>query len=414
MKNRFDRLYSEHWGILEVMITDHSPIDLNRLCITSRADAHHFVLNYGYDLDQPEEAAEVEQIRKDALRFIQTYFLDTLVPEYRPMWFPQAIQNAGAIDLLLLASANPRGQLQKWACAVLRVMHTISHAVTDLSTHFFADIQKQILTPYYKNIHHMSDGLFLGKDPSFRIPLVDFEVKAGKERDSAILKLLHKAENVAADIFDQIGVRFVTEDRLDAILVLHYLRENHIVPFPNVKPSRSVNTLIHIEKFRRTFRELYKNYRQGQIEKKELEDFLRHSAQFRDVLTDRQVHQLFNRNPYTSRQYRSMQFTVRQLVRINNPLYPYKQQLADENEGHPATHARIQNARPYYRFYFPYEVQIVDVKTHQNNISGAASHEVYKHRQLVSARERVLGALLKPAEHPAAGLQSWQEESELA
>lgn len=412
MKNRFDRLHAEHWGALEVMIADHSPIDLSRLGISSRADAHHFVLNYGYDLSIPEEASEVEQIRKEALRFIQTYFLDTLVPEYKPMWFPQAIQNASIVDMLLLASASPRGQLQKWACAVLRVMHTISHAITNLSTHFFSDIQTQILTPYYKNIHHVNDKLYLGKNPSFRIPLVDFEVKAGKERDSAVLKLLHKHENVAADIFDQIGVRFVTEDRLDAILVLHYLRENHIVPFPNIKPSRSVNTLIHIDKFRRTFREMYKSYQQGQIEKQELEDFLRHSAQFRDVLSERQVHQLFNRNPYTSRQYRSMQFTVRQMVRINNPLFPYKQQLAAENEDHPSSQARILNTQPYYRFYFPYEVQIVDIQTHQNNISGAASHEIYKYRQLISARERVLGTLLKPTEHPATGLQSWQEGGE--
>jgi len=410
LKNRFDRLYAEHWGILEVMITDHSPIDLNRLCVANREDAHHFVHNYGYNLAEPEEAAEVELLRKESLRFMQTYFLDTLMPEYRPLWIPQAIQGASVIDLLLLASANPRGQLQKWACALLRIMHTMSHAVTDLSTHFFPDIQDQILTPYYKNIHRINGELYLGKDPSFRIPLVDFEVKAGKERDSAIIKLLHKPENVAADIFDHIGVRFVTKDRLDAMLVLHYLRENHIVPFPNVKPSRSVNTLIHIEKFRRTFRELYKSYLQGQIEKPELEEFLRHSAQFRDTLTERQVHHIFNRNPYTSKQYRSIQFTVRQLVRIINPLYPFKNQIDIQHELNPLAQERFYHARPYYRFFFPYEVQIVDIETHRNNISGSASHEIYKHRQLLTARQRVIGTLLKPTEPLSHEFQSWQEE----
>lgn len=393
MDRRFKNLYSDHWGILEVMVTDHSPIDLKRLAIRDRDDAYHFIVSYGYDINIPEEAEEVYKLKSEAIHFIQSYFLSDLDGEYEPLTVPYSIERADVSDLLLLASSNPRASLQKWACAVLRVMHTLAHVASDLSAHYFADIQEQVLGPYYHHIHQEGDQLFLGTGEQ-AIPLVEFNAKAGKKRDSAIMKLLHKRENVAADIFDRIGVRFVTHDRMDALLVLRYLREHHLVPFPNVKPSRSVNTLIHIDKFRKTFRELFHRYRNREINDTEFEHILRHSAQFRDVLSPRQVHRMFNRNPFTSKTYRSMQFTVRQLVRITNPLYPFKKDmLAPEDE---VSRARFEAARPYYRFFFPYEVQIVDVETHNNNRSGTSSHDVYKQRQRIAARERVLGSLLKP------------------
>lgn len=397
LEQYFKRLHSDHWGVLEVMIADHSPIDLSRLSITDRRDAYLFIRNYGFDLNHPDDAAEVERIQAEAMELIQKLFLDTLELDFKPLKMPPSIQQADIIDLLLLASSNPRAVLQKWACAMLRVMHTLAHVSTDLSASFFPDIQDQILRPYYEHIFREEGQLWLGKGQD-RLPLVEFEVKAGKERSSAVLKLLHKRENVAADIFDRIGVRFVTRDRLDAILVLRYLREKHLVPFPNVKPSRSVNTLIHIDKLRRTFRELYAQYKDQKLEDHEFEQILRHSAQFRDTLSSRQIHTLFNRNPFTSRQYRAMQFTVRQLVKLRNPLYPFKDQIDASAISDIFLQRQFEDTKPYYRFFFPYEIQIVDLDTHRNNMSGQARHDIYKHRQLVVARKRVLGALLKPVQ----------------
>ena len=410
LKEHFDSLYSDSWNILEVLITDTSPIDLSRLPIENPEDAYCFIQSYGYELNNPEEAAEIEKIRREALRFIQRQFLDTLGPEYQPLAIPAEIKSSGVLDLLQTASGQPRTQQQRWACAVLRVMHTLAHVVSDLSLHFFPSILDQILGPYYRHIHHADGQMWLGEDDSFRLPLVDFQIKSGKDRDSALLKLLHKAENVAADIFDRIGVRFVTRDRLDAILVLHYLRERHLVAFPNVKPSRSVNTLIDIDKFRKTFRKLYERFEAQDISIGEFEQVLRHSAQFHDNLTMRQIRNLFQRNPYTSGQYRSLQFTVRQLVRLINPLYAFMDQLDtelgqldEEHRMNPLLREPLEHARPYYRFFFPYEIQIVDLETHNNNMSGLASHNTYKLRQVQAARKRVLGSLVK--KRPLASLR---------
>ena len=44
------------WGILDVLLTQKSPIDLPRLAMTDRKDAYFFLLNYGYDADDPRFA----------------------------------------------------------------------------------------------------------------------------------------------------------------------------------------------------------------------------------------------------------------------------------------------------------------------------------------------------------------------
>lgn len=397
-----ERLKRDQWGILDVLIANSSPIDLTRLAVEDARDAHEFILNYGYDLNHPDDAEDLAKIKAEALDFIQTYFLDGLGNEaYAPLQIPEQIRNTGVAELLILASKHPRSLIQRWACATLRVMHTLSHIVNDLSANFFTAIQEQILTPYYQQLQIVGDQIILGKASDFHIPLVDFQVKAGKDRDSALLKLLHKRENVAADLFDRMGVRFVTRDRLDALLVLKFLREKHLVTFPNVKPSRSVNTLINLEKFKQSFKQIYKRYEEGKMSLKELEQSLRDDAQNRDTLTSRQIHHLFNRNPHTSKQYRSIQFTVRHLVRVASPLAPFMEYVQEEALPNRRLLREFKTVRPYYRFFFPYEVQIVDAATHQNNIEGQASHETYKLRQLLTARQRVLGSLLKPLSNKA-------------
>src|SRR5208282_349991 len=95
----------------------------------------------------------------------------------------------------------------------------------------FSDIQQQIFDRFYKLIHRDAEGkLFLSdhsgeqsvqEDP-LRVRLVAFETKPKKSRDSIILKLLHKPENVAEDIFDRVGIRFTTFTPLEALRVVKY------------------------------------------------------------------------------------------------------------------------------------------------------------------------------------------------
>ena len=52
------------------------------------------------------------------------------------------------------------------------------------------------------------------------------------------------------------------------------------------------------------------------------------------------------------------------------------------------------NPEPVLRFFFPYEVQILDHENHVRTQEGESSHANYRLRQLRTARRRVLGSLL--------------------
>lgn len=45
-------------------------------------------------------------------------------------------------------------------------------------------------------------------------------------------------------------------------------------------------------------------------------------------------------------------------------------------------------------FFFEYEIQLMDQASHQRSLSGPASHEAYKRRQVDTARLRVFGRAL--------------------
>ena len=47
------------------------------------------------------------------------------------------------------------------------------------------------------------------------------------------------------------------------------------------------------------------------------------------------------------------------------------------------------------RFFYPYEVQIVDKEGNKKNTKGEASHLEYKRSQQISAMKRVFDPLLK-------------------
>ena len=124
-------------------------------------------------------------------------------------------------------------------------MHTIAHIDKDLRAPHFSRYPKADLRSLLQ-IHssrRRRPSLSRRRERSAKIDLVAFETKPKKSRDSIILKLLHKPENVAEDIFDRVGMRFVTKTRLGSLQVVKFLKDKMIVMPPNIKPSRSRNTL---------------------------------------------------------------------------------------------------------------------------------------------------------------------------
>ncbi len=347
------------WQTLRAIIGGESALDIPRLDLSSRAEAVDFLGAYGFDWSDPEHREEIEQIRADALAFLQ----HELMPEGRliPLW----LREQRDVPALLLSASEGEGDAQRWCCALLRVMHIRAHAYSHLQSRYGPDIRRQILDRFRPHLREeLQDGQRLQRlgDGEQAVALEQFEMKPEKTLHSVMLKLLQKAENVAADVFDHIGVRFVTRSRYDALRVVYYLRANNVVMFANIKPTRSRNTLVDIDRLEAAM---------SQLEALPLAERRAALSKLTQQLTPPAGGREYN--PFTDDTYRSIQFTSRQMIRI------------------PGQRGLVA------RFFFPFEVQILDRESYAAARDGRASHRVYKARQRESARRRVLGTLLEDA-----------------
>lgn len=387
-RNRYD--FS--WETLRSFLEGVSPIDLDRLALQSRDEAYQFLVQYGYDMAIPSEHHEAWSVFREALNYLERVLCPAPTTQDRSVEVPEELhQITDLTEILLLASHS--GAVQPWACALLRVMHTISHANHAVRSPFYQEIQRQILERYRQHVHQDAHGkLHLGTG-LLAVPLEDIQLREEKSRDSLILKLLHKPDNVAQGVYDRIGVKLVTPTKVDALLALKYIRRHHLAIFANIMPGRSRNTLIDLERFRDVYESISRPGAPGSF-KSNWAALQKPS----EPSGEDQPHQ----NPHSSSSFRSIQFTCRQLIRVPNPQYTALQELKvalsqrvprEELEG-LLSKLNAENPEPVLRFFFPYEVQILDHENHLRTKEGESSHANYRLRQLRTARRRVLGALL--------------------
>ena len=77
-------------------------------------------------------------------------------------------------------------------------------------------------------------------------------------------------------------------------------------------------------------------------------------------------------NHFSDSEYKFMKFITRRLVKIQLP-----------------------ELGRTVRFFYPFEIQLMDYDTYLQSLRGDQSHKAYKARQLESARSRILGFLEK-------------------
>jgi uncharacterized protein (TIGR04562 family) len=390
--------------VLDVLISGTSFLDSKEGFLGSfrqLEDAGLFLEAYGFDLEDPIERAELHGTLQEALLFIRTFFLKPHAATGLPLEIPKRFFEIQDIrELLLLSGSNQQPELRLWACAILKVVHTISHIDRDMRTHYFSDIQMQILDRFYRYLHRdENQQLFMGRtaeDP-MRVDLVEFQVKPKKARDSTLMKLLHKPGSVAEELFDRVGARIVTKNRVDSIRAIQFLEQINIVVPANIKPSRSRNTLINITKFQETLTREAPRVFAGQITESQMIDLLE-GTDYANMTP--------GENPFSSEHYRAIQFTCRQLIKIKNPLSEYIRKLKSVTRGMdlgPEIMGAIERVDQKYiqrvtRFFYPFEVQVMDELSYIENEKGRSAHAHYKLSQQKAAMMRVMGALAKPHE----------------
>ena len=398
--------YTFNWEAFDVVCSGKSSLDAKNYLseLYDKNQVTNFLSGYGFNITDPVESAELFGIFQEALQFIKRYFLIEGNPEGLDLKVPNYLYSITNIsELFLSATGNSNFKLKTeeslWAGVILKVMHTILHADKDLRARYFSTVQQQIFDRFYKFILRDDENrLFLKNEAGTTIPLFDFQTKAKKTRDSIIIKLLHKQENVAEELFDRIGVRIITYNKLDALRVIEFLHKNYVIMINNIKPSRSQNTLVDLKLLRKKIGGLYKLSIKNQIPGDEFYQRLN------KLISESypQAHHDEEKNVHSSNEYRAIHFTGRQLIKYRNPFMSSfnevrKQALKDKENPLSQSLLSLDTSAISrdVRFFYPFEVQITDYESHLQNTQGEASHNEYKRSQLRSAMKRIFKPILE-------------------
>ena len=373
--------------------------------MSSIEQVQQFLKGYGLDPFDNVTKAELFGTFQEALQFIKRYFLLEGNPDGLDLKFPNSIlMISDIIQLFLMATEDHIAKREEryWAEIILKVMHTIIHADKDLRTNYFNIVQMQIFDRFYRYTFRDEAGkLFFGvKGTEDVIPLIDFEAKSKKTRDSVIIKLLHKAENVAEELFDRVGVRFITHTRFDTLRIILFLVQKNIVVPHNNKPSRALNSIIDLAKFKEAHQRVLKMAIRNNLSE---ERFL--SALEREIW-DCKPEKKVIANKFSATTYQSIQFTCRHLIEYKNPFLQEFNELRKMAKNASAIDAENDLAKKILtmdmspvardiRFFYPYEIQVMDQEAMKENSAGDASHQEYKKHQIHSAMKRVFRSMIQ-------------------
>jgi uncharacterized protein (TIGR04552 family) len=183
-----------------------------------------------------------------------------------------------------------------------------------------------------------------------------------KSRSSLVTKLLAKRETVAAQIFDRVRYRIVTERRDQIAAVVLHLTEN-LFPFNYAVPGQTQNSLVR-------FTDLIAAHPAGSRIAGQMQ--LPPDLERKDPAAPR--------NEFSGKHFRVLNFVVDLPVRIDD-LLPPLDPMADEL-------GRV--------VFTLVEFQVVDAETALRNEEGDASHERYKRRQLKRVLRRLSRGLVVP------------------
>lgn len=362
--------YEFNRQMLDCVVGGLSALDIPRLSVHTPEEAHQFILAYGYDLNEPTSREELWATHRRAVALIREQLLNEGEEVPERLFDPNQLKEL--TTLLMVASSKDPGEreLQQWACAILRVMHVYVHLRNDLFSAFRDEIQSQILKPLQDSIQHddMEGSTVLGLKSSVGggIRLAKFEIKPFKTTASSVVKLLARPEKVALTLLDKLGVRFVTRSVYDSFRVIRYLVDNHILSYPHIIPDQSNNTLYPTNLFMEVMAEVSAKEKAG-VEQaaSDIENLLkarlateRSRAEFKEKL-----------NEFSGPDYRFIKFINRKLITVG----------LGQNE----------TQRPF-RFFYPFEIQVMDNETYVRNLTGLMAHDEYKNRQRRKARSRVL------------------------
>ena len=345
---------------IRLILRGGSVVDWRRLHFSEAGEVSRFLRLNLFDLDDPQDERRLRAILAQAVEYLRTAF------GYR---VAEAVAHPADVrDLFLFASGakEPRRH-RRIACVVLKCMHVVHHL--EARELLFrtpireADLAARLDRRIAAEARRMREHGF---------PVVQFAGNV-KTRSSLVTKLLAKRETVAAQIFDRLRYRILTEHPDQIPSVVWHLAQT-LFPFNYAVPGQTQNSLVR-------FRELVGAHPNAQALIAALQAPLDVEAR------DPTLH-----NEFTADGYRVLNFVVDMPVRIDE-LLPSDGALSEEL-------GRV--------VFVLVEFQVLDVETARRNEEGEASHARYKRRQLKQVLRRLSRGLVVPkrkARRPRRGVK---------
>jgi uncharacterized protein (TIGR04552 family) len=341
---------------LRLLLRGGSVVDWKRLDFKEPAEVDAFLRLNLFDLDDPRDERRLRAILGQAVDYLRTAF------GYRvaaPVAEPEDLRTP---FLLASGAVEPR-KYRRIACVVLKVMHVIHH-LEARELLFRTPIREADLADRV-NRRVMAEAARLRAEG---MPVVEFAGSV-KSRPSLVTKLLAKKESVAAQVFDRVRYRIVTETTDQIAPVVHHLAR-HLFPFNYAVPNQTQNNLV-------PFGELLARHPDGAALAAQLQ--LPPDLERKDPAAPR--------NEFSGKGYRTLNFVVDLPVRIDDLLRPVGSTADDLG-----------------RVVFSLvEFQVVDRATARVNEAGDSSHERYKRRQLKRVLRRLSRGLVVPKRRKRGG-----------
>ncbi len=319
-----------------------SVIDWHRVYFSTREEVDRFLRVNELEPNDDNDMNRLNELRDAAVEYLERH-LGLQIPDEVAHGLPPR-------DLLLIASQ--KGKRRTYACVVLKVMHVMHHlAGRELLTKLpVSDDQ----------IFHLVEEKVLRTVEEIKAvgcPVVEFEWSR-KHADSLITKLLAKKESIAADVYDKLRFRMITNSEEQLLFIMRELTQR-LVPFNYVIPGQSVNDIIKI--------------RETLDRSAALNRFLPEITDLAAVAADKRPSP---QNEFSGPGYRVINFVADLPVRIDK----YLCRMPDDP-------MFAENGTIVFVLT---EFQIIDNRTAENNESGENSHDKYKERQAARVKARLL------------------------
>jgi uncharacterized protein (TIGR04552 family) len=334
--------------VLRLLLRGGSVIDWKRLDFTRPEEVTRFLSLNLFDLDDPRDEARLRNILAQAVEYLRTEFGYRVAP---------AVAQPEDLRHLFLFASGTRDPVRyrRIACVVLKVMHIINHLEARELLFRTAIREADLAERAHRRIMAEAERMkAAGIVREFRGNV--------KGRSSLVTKLLAKKESVAAQIFDRIRYRVVTE-RPDQVASVVWHLTQHLFPFNYAVPGQTQNSLVR-------FGDLLALHPSGAA----------HAAKLQLPPDLERTDPAAHRNEFSGKEFRILNFVVDLPVRVDE-LLPKLDPMADEL-------GRV--------VFTLVEFQVVDAATAVTNEQGDASHERYKRRQLKRVLRRLSRGLVVP------------------